>query len=305
MSGMLRNFEHTYCTTKKYILDDKNFDKTDIFFHGFPSNNDFNNSTKLFCEMYKPLRYKIEGWNNEIKNSIIENTDCINWENKAMKEYPYHSDGNLLNVMSAWRCRYLANKLKIEYEEENNFKYDVVYNLRTDWFVFDYIESKKAKIANTNKNFIFIPNYWDHKSIHPLAVGDIMAFGSSHVMNQYYSLYLFAKNYKDQGVLGHAETILGAHIKNQKLIRKFCRRNVNREYPYSNSPHDYLWKNWDKKDLLKQMHIDDKFLKKLDKKSKGNIIVNLIKKFILRLKEITLIYYLLKFIYKFLKIKTK
>ena len=53
------------------------------------------------------------------------------------------------------------------------------------------------------------------------------------------------------------------------------------------------------------MHIDDKYLKKLDKKSKGNIIVNLIKKFILRLKEITLIYYLLKFIDKFLKIKTK
>ena len=38
MSGMLRNFEHTFFATKKFLLEDDFFDKKDIFFYGYADN---------------------------------------------------------------------------------------------------------------------------------------------------------------------------------------------------------------------------------------------------------------------------
>ena len=41
MSGMLRNFEHTFFSTKKFLLEDKFFEKKDIFFYGYSDNFEF------------------------------------------------------------------------------------------------------------------------------------------------------------------------------------------------------------------------------------------------------------------------
>ena len=46
----------------------------------------------------------------------------------------FHTASSVTNIMSSWRCRYLANEFKIVFEKENNFKYDLVYQLRTDLF---------------------------------------------------------------------------------------------------------------------------------------------------------------------------
>ena len=298
---MLRNYNHTFFNTKKFILDDPFFECTDIFFYGYSEKDKLEESIKYFCQIYKPKKFSIKYFTDEIKDSILKDTECLAWEKQAMNEYPFHRNSNLFTGMSAWKCRYHANEFKKEYEKENNFKYDLVYNLRTDWFVFENIDHKKAYEAKSNLNTVYVPRDTDHRSIHPSAVGDIVGFGSSNAMNKYYSLYLFAKHYKNSGVLGHSETVLGAHIKNQKLERKYCKRNVNREYPFSGSNWDHLYKNYSKKEFLDGMGIDEKYLLNLEKKPDLDFLNKVFYYLILRIKEITFVYYLLKFSSKFFK----
>ena len=46
MSGMLRNFEHTFFSTKKFLLDDQFFEIKDIFFYGYSDNYEIDESGK-------------------------------------------------------------------------------------------------------------------------------------------------------------------------------------------------------------------------------------------------------------------
>ena len=47
--------------------------------------------------------------------------------------------------------------------------------------------------ANRKKDIIYVPWDWDFKNVNKIAVGDIMAFGSTEAMDKYYSLYKYAK----------------------------------------------------------------------------------------------------------------
>ena len=80
-----------------------------------------------------------------------------------------------------------------------------------------------------------------------------MALGCSDAMNKYFSVYLHANSYRKKGVYDHPETIMGHHFESQKIDRKFCMRNVAREYPYSDPKGFYLWESkWSKDDVLKE-----------------------------------------------------
>ena len=58
MSGMLRNFEHTFFATK-FLLEDKFFEKKDIFFYGYSDNFELDESIKKFEKLYKPKNLKL------------------------------------------------------------------------------------------------------------------------------------------------------------------------------------------------------------------------------------------------------
>ena len=293
MSGMLRNFEHTFFSTKKFLLEDKFFEKKDIFFYGYSDNFELDESIKKFEKLYKPKKFKIEKWNENIKNSIEMTTASNKWPK-------FHTASPVTNIMSSWRCRYLANEFKIEFEKVNKFKYDLVYQLRTDLFCFDYIDHKFALKASKEKNCVYVPKDWDHKDADPIAIGDIMAYGSSKAMNNYFSLYKNAKRYWLKGIKGHPETILGYHFEDKKIIRKFCERNVAREYPYTIPTYDYLWLKWPKDQVKKDLGIDDEFLSNERKKYKIN---NKFFKFIMNFKKSILTKIILQALKKFFKLK--
>jgi len=285
MSGMLRNFEHTIFSTKKFLLEDDFFEKKDIFYYGYSDNLELNESIKKFQNLYQPKKFKIETWDEKIKSSIENNTASNKWKK-------FHTASPVTNIMSSWRCRYLANKFKIEFENLNDFKYDIVYQLRTDLFCFDYLDHKLLLKASKENNSVYIPPDWDHKIADPIAIGDIMAFGSSNSMNKYFSLYLHAKKYWAKGIKGHPETILGFHFKDLQIKREYCKRNVAREYPYTIPAYDYIWYRWPLYEVKKDLVINDEFILKkrreLNKENKfkkfiTNFQVNKLTKLILKL----------------------
>ena len=130
MSGMLRNFEHTFATTKKYILDDPFFERIDIFFAGYPGNRGVEYCEEKFVNFYKPKAYQLQPWGPDIEKEIDEKTGIKDWKNNP-------TNSKSMNIMSFWRCRYLANELRKQYAIKNSIEYDLVYNLRTDFFAFE------------------------------------------------------------------------------------------------------------------------------------------------------------------------
>lgn len=245
MSGMLRNFADTYPTTKRFFINDRFFKHVDIFFCGYSDNLSLDESILRFKNLYKPKRFLIQEWNKAVEAEIDAVTGFKNWEitNKS---------SNLMNVMSSWRCKYIANCLRVDFSKKYNILYDCVFNLRTDMFAFSNIEKKLVMKAKRKKDIIYVPWDWDFKNVNKIAVGDIMAFGSPEAMNKYYSLYKYAKYYKDKKISNHAETLLGHHFIEMNLKRKFCKRNVVKEYPYSELDTFRLWeKTWPKEDFYR------------------------------------------------------
>lgn len=245
MSGMLRNFEDTFPTTKNYLLNDDFFEEIDIFFCGYADKYDLNESILRFKKLYKPKDFLIDNWGENIENEINEITGFKDWQitNKT---------SNIKNVMSSWRCRFIANNLRINFSKKYNVKYDLVFNLRTDFFLFSEIDKLIIRKYRNQENCVFVPPDWDFKNVDAINIGDIMAFGSPKAMNKYYSFYLYARKYRDKKIGNHAETLLGHHFQSVNLERKYCRRIIAREYPYSKDDKAHLWeKSWPKEDFFR------------------------------------------------------
>ena len=69
MSGMLRNFDHTYFATKKFLLKDEFFNQKDIFFCGYADTFDLYISQKNF---------KLKNGMKKSKNLLNQNLRVIN-----------------------------------------------------------------------------------------------------------------------------------------------------------------------------------------------------------------------------------
>ncbi len=254
MSGMLRNFEHTFATTKKYILDDPDFTQVDVFFAGYPGKAGMEYCEKKFVSLYNPRLYDLQAWGPKIEEEINLKTGVNDWTYNP-------TNSKSMNIMSFWRCRYIANELRKKYSEQNNIDYDLVYNLRTDFFAFDTID-KTVKSNAKQDNAVYVPPDWDFKVVNPNAIGDPMAVGSSDAMDKYFSLYRFANEYRKQGCPIHPETLLGYHFKIQNIARLFCPRNVAVEYPFSKDDVCDLWSNsWNKTEAYNAMKMDESQIK--------------------------------------------
>ena len=102
---------------------------------------------------------------------------------------------------------YNANKLKIEYEKENNITFDWVIRMRTDSdFKYDVLD---LKMLDCDLN---IPSGEDWSDT---GINDQFAIGKSDIMNLYSSLY---KNlYTVQSSKYYPERMLYLHLKNMNI----------------------------------------------------------------------------------------
>jgi len=158
-------------------------------------------------------------WEYKTIQSILNNTGLI----KSLKisddihqVFPavdkVHCVTNTDNVFKMFYNIYQANKLREDYEKENNFKYDLVIRTRPDLSLESVLDLNSIKLEK--KEILMPNNAWFGD---PLA-NDVFAAGSSDAMSIYADLYpLKIKEYNNNGVIFHPESILGAHLLSNQI----------------------------------------------------------------------------------------
>lgn len=163
------------------------------------SKGEFYRGTPPIGDIYKNLEPKkivIESY-QDVENEIYQFADTI----KKKHEYDYPP-----SLISQLRKINLANKLKKEYEEENNFTYDIVIRIRPDVIFFYDLVIKNPEIVHT-------PLAYSYKII-----SDIFAYSTSSNMDKYCSLYERLGEYRDrEEVYFNPHELLKYHLEQEKL----------------------------------------------------------------------------------------
>ena len=170
LSGGLDN---GYNSIQQNIIQKYN---TDIFFaYGFDSTVI---SEEDFVNQWKPTSYYYGKFPAIIEPNI-----------RALQRYDKHPETNPESLEKMWWGIYSANKLKLNYEQQNGFKYDYVIRCRPDLVIHNPLELKPKDI--------FIPIGWDHRS--------------SEQIDWYAELYNNLIEYAPYGKL-HPESFLKLHL---------------------------------------------------------------------------------------------
>jgi len=185
---------------------------TDVFLHTWNHDSD---KVKNAINLYKPVKYLAEDFSAEkviyskkwldVNNERIDKTDIkYDLANVGMVGKPQ-------NIFSMYYSIFKSNELKKEYENENNFKYDIVLKFRPDLefeFEFDF---------NIDNDILILPYTVCH-----YGVCDHFAYGTSEMMDKYCDVWLniekyienddFPKNGPGGGM--NPETLLRYHLRN-------------------------------------------------------------------------------------------
>ena len=214
-SGRIRNFEDTFPYFKKNL-----FDKYDVdtFFFGSPNKNGLHQNLCEFKKLYKP------------KKIIINNHD---YYNKLDSEYKF---GGPISKM--WCNIYNSNKLREQYEEENNFKYDYVFRIRPDFFFIRRLKNIGINLCEIDDNSIMIPYKWNFPEIHPMGKSDIIAMGTSISMSKYANLFKNINKFVNETPImytgnpnPHPESLLGIYLNSININVIPIESPVECEYP--------------------------------------------------------------------------
>jgi hypothetical protein len=205
LTGGMRNFKDTFNSFKYYVLDELN---PDIFFFGVENNEGVIKNTEDFNNLFKP------------KSSIINNK---HFYDNITKPQTYIIPSSYYSFYNVYHC----NKLRIKYQEDNNFKYDLVIRCRLDTFWFRKIDAEELNIAKEN---IIIPKEWCFKEVHQKALSDIFAIGNDEMMTEYSNLFNHIQTYCMNNSF-HPETLMGIHCDNFNLKYYLTNRHFDFFYP--------------------------------------------------------------------------
>jgi hypothetical protein len=203
LSGGLRNFKDTYYSFKHFLLDEY---EVDVFFYGLENKEGVDINTKDLVRLYNPKKYKIN--NTEFYNSI----HC-----------KYNIPSSFYGFYNVLKC----NELKSLYENENEFKYDIVIRSRTDYFWFRYLTDEEIFLSKSN---IITPEEWSFKGVNYFARSDIFAMGSSKLMDEYSNLFNRLDEYCNS-ITFHPESLCGYHLLKNNIPNIENKRSVIVEYP--------------------------------------------------------------------------
>ena len=210
LSGKSILYKKNYNSLFYNIIKDKN---VDIFLHTW--NNDY---ISEIINVYKPVRYEIENFTDEFILNNIKNKKLI--EKYKNKEYPWYSNTNSLGqYYSLNKC----NILKKEYEQDNNFKYDIVVRCRLDLNFTDnadiFNQLELNKLYHSNK----ISSNW---------LNDQFFFSNSNIMDIATDIFNNVDKYFDEDIIIFSENTYQKHWDKNDIIRqkiiinyKICREN--------------------------------------------------------------------------------
>jgi hypothetical protein len=199
LSGKFRNSYEEYKSIKKNLIDKYN---ADIFINYVYDNTIDINPIELI-NLYNPKNIQF----TQLPNTVIDMVDTVSNYSKA-------DESNTLSIFSMWYGIKKTNELKVNYELENNFKYDVVIRARFDTEILNKVELKLVQ------NSIFIPIGSDHRG----GYNDLFAYGSSNTMDYYCSTFDNLIQYIIDGELIHPECLLRYHLDKHNFT--FIRTNI-------------------------------------------------------------------------------
>lgn len=185
-SGQSRFIKEGYETLKRNLQD---FDSYDVFIHTW---EDFLNKE---CALYRPKKILIEPQKNVVPSTV--------------KEY---NSAHFVHFSMFYTMKE-SLKLKIEYEKENNFKYDLVIRTRFDIGL-------ETKLNPEEYNFlegVFSPDV----CANPAVISDWLNFSTSTNIDLYQNIYDNIVNYYKKGVnIVSGEEIITHMLKSNNISIK-------------------------------------------------------------------------------------
>jgi len=241
--GRLDTFETLYSTLKEYIIDPL---QPDIFFSGYPNLKGLEYCENKILDLWKPKKYILREYNQKVRQEVHPNDTKFTRSHTAPPKISSWLSG-IYNVK-------MANNLKLEYEKQLNFKYDICIKARTDLLWYNNISAEEIELAKQPNN-ILIPAAWNFSQIHPLGASDVTAISNSESMNIYSSLIDNIDRYYDSGEYFHPESLLGIHIHKHGLNRI----NITGGWdPFTKIPNETGWAvvdtNPDRRELKNGTH---------------------------------------------------
>jgi hypothetical protein len=164
-SGQLRTFEECF----PYIED--NLIKANPQ-HEFDMIGYFNSDNNLIYDELKDYPFKLL-----LVEPDVELPNLMYQDNKYTINYPPRSKAVFYQLYAIQN----ANKLRKQYEQDNNFEYDFVVRIRPD---FKYLDS--VDLSNLEFDKIYLPLENDH-----FGYNDRFAIGSREVMEVYMNRFDF------------------------------------------------------------------------------------------------------------------
>lgn len=186
LSGHIRNLEENYLSLKNNLL---NFYDVDVFIHtwdtygwrvdgidittqedgfkGFDYYSGNINQIKI-NEILKPKKMVIDNY-KDFESIFVEKSKSYTNLRCPDKDRPS-------NMASMWYKIMKCNELKKHYEEENNFKYDIVIRTRPDLVYFAPIIDENILLLY--KKAVIVPIVESHGF-----ASDLMAVGSSKIID--------------------------------------------------------------------------------------------------------------------------
>jgi hypothetical protein len=180
---------------------------------------------KFDHEIYKSISYY-----TEIQSEIFDDKVKVfleiqkNWpEMDALKPPGHRPD---IGPMSMFYGIHKAQEMRRNFEEKNNFKFDVVMRCRFETDFLPNIDNSIIKLENYDMKKIWIPR-------HNNRFEDVFAMSSSENMDKYSTVYEnIIPLVKEVGL--EPEFLLDKHIKNQGIpydridfVNRFCRYGFN------------------------------------------------------------------------------
>ncbi|ADO67305.1 hypothetical protein crov272 [Cafeteria roenbergensis virus] len=196
-SGGIRNLEDNYKSIKHCLIDPLN---ADVFIHGWYFKvNELNNIHKMYKKketeqnkvliLLKPKKYKFENYDINKENEMINHFDITKIKEK------YKNNSNLCqlypNTCGMFYSIYQSNKLKKEYEKENNFTYDIVIRCRPDFEYYTPLNYQVLQLVKENNILLPLDNY-----AFVTQQCDKFAIGTSKTMDNYSDLILYILKYE-------------------------------------------------------------------------------------------------------------
>ena len=218
-TGLPRTLEIGFLFHRNYLIEPFG---ADVFVHTWDVENAgyrFNKNTNILNTgrvLSTTSDISPSCFNGDVK-SFIENKMCAkNYAIESYSDFENRNGGdNCTAMVYSWQK---VNDLKKTYENENNFKYDLVIKVRTDILVHTYLDD--AEISDS-KNILYVGSHINENAyvkyhMSNSSVPDCFAFGSSELIDVYCDCIETLK----KGTTLKSESLLGLHLKENNIAHK-------------------------------------------------------------------------------------